>query len=194
MLPAPPIALRRFGLRRPGLRCLPLLFAAAGLLGSGCVLKPGYVDSTTGRAYAGFAKPACYGTDFCGTHGCLCDLLGVRECDCRRDPYTPPVVAFCSFPGLSAGCRKHPPRMVTTHVHAPMPARYDQFPGHANRFDDRRGAARPGMQAPAAPAPSPLAAPMPLPASIDVPELNEAVQPPGLPPVGPDGIGEGPVN
>ncbi|MFH5805828.1 hypothetical protein [Alienimonas sp. DA493] len=185
MSPARSTAVRRFGLR-----CLPLLFAAAGVLGSGCALRPGYVDSTTGRAYAGFAKPACYASDFCGTC-CLSDLLGVRECDCRRDPYTPPVVAFCSFPGLKAGCRKHPPRMVTTHVHAPMPARYDQFPGHARRFDDRPAPPRPRPNVPEETAP--LAAPMPLPASIDAPELNpelnEAVQPPGLPPVGPEGIG-----
>ena len=140
--------------------CGSLLLGGALCFGAGCALRPGYVDSTTGRAYAGFAKPACYATDFAG-------VLGVKECDRGRDPYAPPVVAFTSFPGLQAGGRRRPPEFVTTHVHAPPPAGYAKFPGHADR-----------LAPPPAPAPrvrngpdelAPLAAPMPLPASTDDP-------------------------
>lgn len=165
---------------RPPVRLAGLaLLAAAGLCSTGCAMRPGYVDSATGRAYAGFAKPALYCGDCCG-------MLGIKECDCRSNPYTPPVVAFCSFPGMEAGCRHHRPPFVTTHVYAPPPARYEDFQGHAARFDDRRGprSAPPAMRDAVPPTP----APMPLPASTDDP-FDLSGEAPGLPPAGPDGIG-----
>ncbi|MEM9702540.1 MAG: hypothetical protein AAF907_08860, partial [Planctomycetota bacterium] len=149
-------------------RSLLVLATAAG---AGCATRPGYVDATTGRAYAGFAKPAFYLTDLEG-------LCGVKECDCRRDPYNPPVEAFTSFVGLDAGCCLLHPRPNTTHVCAPMPARYQQFPGAAYRSQDSPAYppsdAMPGE-------PNPLAAPMPLPESTqpptddrDLPELENS--------------------
>ncbi|WP_171184033.1 hypothetical protein [Alienimonas chondri] len=162
--------------RLPGL----LLLAGVGGMMTGCATRPGYVDCTTGRAYAGFAKPACYATDFCG-------LCGLKECDRGRDPYRPPVEAFTSFPGLQAGCSHRRPQYHTTHVYAPMPAGYEQFAGSARRFDG------PGSAPPRTPSTrneaNPLSAPMPLPASTQPPG-DGPIGGPGLPPTSPAGIGE----
>ena len=163
------------------LRCLPWLLAgAAGFAGTGCAMRPGYVDSATGRAYAGFAKPACYATDFCG-------LLGVKECDCGRHPYTPPVAAFTSFPGLQAGCCLRKPTFVTTQVYAPPPARYEDYQGNPALQGPPRG------RRPAPPAPSPRGiepnvtpAPMPLPSTLGEDAPGDG---PGLPETTPEGIG-----
>lgn len=164
----------------PARRLALPLGALAVCAATGCAVKPGYVDSTTGRAYAGYAKPACLPGDLCG-------LCGVKECDCRRDPYTPPAAAFTSFPGLHAAACRRGPGFVSTHVHAPMPARYEQFAGHANRTGGPNSTGRSprppgGADAPPAPMPAdPLAAPMPRP--LDSPAG------PGLPEADADGLG-----
>ncbi len=162
------------------------LLAAAGLT-TGCAVRPGYVDATTGRVYAGYAKPACYATDLCG-------LCGVKECDCRREPYTPSVAAFTSYPGLSAnwlsgGRHGRRPPLATTHVYAPPPARYENYPGHANRSAGSSPASGPktGRSPAERDEPAAAPAPMPLPASLAPgPGLPE----PGLPETDVDGIGE----
>ena len=160
------------------------LFACA----AGCAVRPGYVDAATGRAYAGFAKPAFYCTDLCG-------LCGLTECDCKGDPYVPPVAAFTSFPGLSARYCKGNPPPVTTHVYAPPPARYEDFQGNPALHGPPprpRPARPPRERAEPVAAPPPLPAPMPnaLPDATAPPDATDDPFLAPAPPVSPEGIGQ----
>ena len=163
-----------------------LLAAAALVLGpTGCAVRPGYVDAATGRAYAGYAKPAFYCSDLCG----------LRECDCGRHPYTPPVAAFTSFPGLAAGFHNGVPPANTTAVYAPPPARYEDFQGNPAligpprpRGRRRSEPPRRGMDMDGVP-PAPAPAPMPLPVT-DGPLGDSLDAPFGPLETSPEGIGQ----
>ena len=160
---------------RGPLRPARLLFAlfAAGVCGAaatGCAVRPGYVDAATGRAYAGYAKPAFYCSDLCG----------LKECDCGRHPYVPPVAAFTSFPGLSAGFHNGVPPANTTAVFAPPPARYEDYQNNPALAPRRRPPAPRGGAADAVP-PAPAPMPVPLGDALDGTLDDPRLPNPGLP-------------
>ena len=181
------------------MRCrLPLLLLlafAAGL--TGCAVRPGYVDSATGRAYAGYAKPAFYCSDLCGTGLLRCPGCSLRECNCDVPPYTPPVAAFTPIAGFGAAYHNGPPPLVTTAVYAPPPARYEDFQNNpAAAGPPRRRVAPGGNPNAAPPPPAPVPTPAPAPVPLDagdagpVPGLDAGEDPFGpAPPVGPGGLG-----
>ena len=136
---------------RDGRRFPPLLAAAAVLpaLAAGCMaVRPGYCDPTTGRVYAGYAKPGPYPGE----------LLCPQDCDCKGPPYAPILSAFSSYGGAGycRGCSRcrggTPPCRTLPLVRTPPPADYADFPRGPGGF--------PGMTA-APPPPAGFVPPAP---------------------------------
>ena len=114
--------------RHTALRTLLPLAALGCVLSAGCMaVRPGYCDPTSGRVYAGYAKPGPYPGE----------LLCPQDCDCRGPAYHPILSAFSSYGGAGfcgthrKGCRCAkcvPPCRTLPLVRTPPPADYADFP------------------------------------------------------------------